>query len=75
MNEIREMQLQCLNCKTWYRSPIQFKYDENFDTATLQGTRFGCPACATRNPLTKANVRWSRSDGKGGWVGNDTTRA
>lgn len=73
MAAISLIQFQCLNCKTWCRSPISFADSEGFATSTLFGNRFGCPTCRQLVPCNKENMRWSRADGKGGWQGVDTT--
>lgn len=72
MNELKRVELQCLNCKTWFPSPIQFGSDMTFESSTLTGNRFGCPKCGAVVPCNKENMRWSRSDGRGGFVGIDT---
>lgn len=71
MTEIRRVELQCLNCKTWFPSPIQFGDTESFERSSLIGNRFGCPVCQTMVPCNKENMRHARTDGKGGWVGTD----
>jgi hypothetical protein len=72
MDSIQRVQLQCLSCKTWFFSPIQFSNAHSFDTSMLAGNLFGCPTCRAFVPCNKENMRWVRSDGKGGFVGVDT---
>ncbi len=71
MAEIKRVELQCIQCKTWFPSPIQMGDTGSFETSTLIGNSFGCPSCRTMVPCNKENMRWARSDGKGGWVGAD----
>jgi len=71
MNELKRTELQCMNCKTWFPSPIQFGSQQAFEASTLKGNLFGCPACGRMVPCNQENMRWSRSDGKGGFVGID----
>lgn len=72
MAEISNMQLQCLNCKTWFSSPIQFGDSESFASSHMSGNVFVCPTCRSPVPCNKENMRWVRADGRGGWVGVDT---
>lgn len=72
MNPIARMQLQCLSCKTWFSSPIQLGNAASFDSSKLEGNVFACPKCQQWVPCNKENMRWVRSDGRGGFVGIDT---
>jgi hypothetical protein len=72
MAELSTMQLQCLACKKWFASPIQFGDSESFESAGMWGNTFGCPSCRQMVPCNKENMRWVRADGKGGFVGNET---
>jgi hypothetical protein len=69
---LKETQLQCLNCKTWFRSPIQVANERGFDNLNMQDCTFGCPACRLKVPFGKANMRWQRADERGGYSGDDT---
>lgn len=71
MAELKRMELQCLSCKTWFPSPIQFGDSESFESSFLSGNQFGCPVCKSSVPCNKENMRFTRADGKGGWVGKD----
>jgi hypothetical protein len=73
MSDINVMQLRCTRCKGWFTSPWQFADERGFDTAFMAGNLTNCPHCANMVPCNKENVRWVRSDGRGGYVGNDTT--
>lgn len=68
---IDRIELQCAACKQWTNSPIQFKDTETFYRYTLSGNKFDCPHCGALSPCNKENVRFTRADGKGGWVGVD----
>lgn len=59
-------------CKAWGPSPIGFGSEEAFHSSTLSGNTYDCHVCGTRTPCNKENMRWARSDGKGGFVGKDT---
>lgn len=72
MSEIKRIELQCMSCKMWIPSPIQIGDTESFETSKLIGNRFQCTVCGSMSPCNKENMRWARSDGKGGWVGIDT---
>lgn len=69
---LKQNQLQCMNCKTWFASPIQFADSGTFETASMAGNQFKCPKCGTWVPCNKENMRWVQSDGQGGFVGIDT---
>ena len=72
MPAISKTEIQCTHCKAWSRSPIQFGSTEAFESSTLIGNRFGCGVCGKMAMCNKENVRYSREDGKGGFVGVDT---
>ena len=72
MHQIRRVEVQCVHCKTWFPSPIQIGDTDSFDTSTIEGNIVQCPNCHKLSPCNKENMRWVRSDGKGGWVGIDT---
>lgn len=72
MAEIARIEVQCISCKTWFKSPIQSGTPESFDTSTLEGNNAQCEACGRMSPCNKENMRWARSDGNGGWRGIDT---
>ena len=72
MKPIKRIELQCTHCRTWFPSPIQMGDAETFESSTLIGNRFQCQACGQMSPCNKENMRWTRSDGKGGFVGDDT---
>ena len=67
MAEIRRVELQCKSCKTWFPSPVQCGDTDSFDSSTLFGNVFGCPAGGQFVSCNKENLRQTRSDGKGGW--------
>jgi hypothetical protein len=72
MAEIKRIELQCGACKAWFPSPIQIGDTGSFENSTLIGNKFRCGSCGAMSPCNKENMRWTRSDGKGGWVGIDT---
>lgn len=74
MAQLERGEIQCLSCKTWAPSPIQFGDSESFMSSTLIGNRFRCHSCGAMAPCNKENMRWAQSDGRGGWVGVDTKR-
>lgn len=73
MPEIKRIEIRCMSCKTWLPSPIHLGSSETFNTSTLIGNTVRCPSCGTMTACNKENMRWTRSDGKGGFVGIDTT--
>ena len=37
MTKVTLMQIQCLHCREWFNSPIQFDIDETFSMAQFEG--------------------------------------
>jgi hypothetical protein len=52
---------------------IQFGDLESFESARVAGNTQTCPSCGAMTSVDKRNVRFTRVDGKGGFVGKDTT--
>lgn len=71
MKAIERLEVQCGNCKRFFPSPIQMGDSSTFDSSTLIGNRFQCPACGAMSSCNKENMRWSQSVGRGGFVGGD----
>lgn len=69
MPKIDKIDLQCAACKQWSSSPIMFGDTESFMSSTMIGNTFKCPHCGSKSPCNKENVKFSRADGKGGFVG------
>lgn len=65
-------QFQCLKCQTWSNSPIQFGDMATFLSTSMAGNTYQCPSCNNMVPCNKENMRFS--DGKTGFVGEDTRR-
>lgn len=70
---IGRAEVRCKACSAWNPSGIGFANKEVFETATLTGNRQQCRKCGAMTPCNKENMRWAQSDGKGGFVGKDTT--
>ncbi|MDH0867370.1 hypothetical protein [Mitsuaria sp. GD03876] len=68
---LKLQQFQCTECKTWAMAPFQFGDEETAMSATVFGNKISCPACGRLVSCNKENMRWARSDGKGGFVGDD----
>ena len=68
---LKLQQFQCLNCRTWRTAPIQFGDEETANDTVVYGNTFSCGACGATVPCNKENMRWARSDGMGGFVGDD----
>lgn len=71
-NSLKYVQFQCSNCRAWFSSPIGFTDDAAFDSSTVNRMLAQCQACGQVVACRKENMRWVRSDGKGGFVGIDT---
>jgi hypothetical protein len=67
--EIKEIQIRCLTCGTWFRSPIFFAYWEAFEGSGMMGNTVTCPSGHITG-CNKENMR-VRFEG-GGFVGADT---
>ena len=70
MPRIKSIEIRCLRCIKWFRSPIQFGNTESFDTARLFMNLATCPHCGKTTGSSKWNFRmYSES---GGLLGTDT---
>lgn len=70
MSQIKELQIKCLHCEKWLRSPIQFGSTEVFHSSTLIGNKVNCPHCKEMTGCNKENVRMIGENE--GFVGNQT---
>lgn len=70
MNEVEELQIKCLNCNTWFPSPIFFGDLVSFDKSSMEGNTVQCPNCNKMTSCNKENMRVRASGG--GFVGNKT---
>lgn len=70
MSKTQVCEIRCEHCRTWFPSPIYFGDSESFDTATLSGNRFQCPACGKMSGCNKENLRLRFADG--GFSGDKT---
>ncbi|MEM5017888.1 hypothetical protein WKH31_16460 [Metabacillus indicus] len=66
----KAVQIKCLNCNTWFDSPIFFGNLDTFDSSTLEGNSVQCPKCSKMTGCNKENMRVSSDDG--GFRGKDT---
>ena len=59
-------EIRCLNCKKWFRSPIQFGDAESFFGSTLINNKAQCPFCKVMTGIDKENMRFDerREDGR-----------
>ena len=69
MTKVREIHVRCSHCEQWFPSPIRFKEEEVFDTATLMGNVVQCPNCKAETSYNKENIRVRYQNG--GFVGTD----
>lgn len=65
-------EVKCIGCGTWSPSQISFGNKESFESSKLSRNRQNCSGCGALTPCNKENMRWAQTDGKGGFVGNDT---
>lgn len=72
MQPLKRVEMQCIACKSWFPSPIQMGSMEALLSTFTAGNITNCPSCGRMVPCNKENMRVTRSDGKGGWVGDDT---
>ena len=70
MSDVKSIEIQCINCKEWFVSPIFFGDIDSFDSSTMIGNRVNCPKCGSIVPCNKENMRVRSSDG--GFKGIDT---
>lgn len=66
---VKEIQIRCLTCGTWFPSPIMFGSWEAFESSGLIGNQTNCPK-GHWTGCNKENMR-VRFEG-GGFVGADT---
>lgn len=70
MADTKTVEIRCLKCNRWFRSPIFFGSLETLESAAMSGNLVQCPHCRDMTPCNKENMRL-RAEG-GGFVGNDT---
>lgn len=70
MGTTKSIEIQCLNCKTWFTSPIFFGDINSFDASQLSGNTVTCPKCRKSTGCNKENMRVKSDDG--GFRGKDT---
>jgi hypothetical protein len=70
MAKIKSIEMQCLHCKEWFRSPVQFGDTESFDSGVLFGNQAKCPKCKKVTACNKENFRMYAENG--GFLGNET---
>lgn len=70
MPTIHAIEVRCLNCAQWFKSPIQFGTTEEFSTTALFGNRAQCQHCHQLTACNAENFRIRSDDG--GFIGNDT---
>ncbi|MCZ6802711.1 MAG: hypothetical protein O7D86_01940 [Proteobacteria bacterium] len=70
MTTLDKIEIRCLNCHIWFKSPISFRDIDTLDTATLSDNIVVCPHCGKETGCNKENIRATGKDA--GFVGNDT---
>lgn len=70
MTQTKVLEIKCLNCGTWFPSPIFFGDIESFDSSFMQGNLAQCPKCNKMTGCNKENMRVISENG--GFRGNDT---
>lgn len=70
MTDVKEIQIRCLHCDSWFRSPISIRNLETFDTLTLIGNQVQCPSCKKMTGCNKNNMRVRAQNA--GFVGDNT---
>lgn len=64
----RSIEVRCLHCRKWFRSPIQFEESGSFDSSAVIANVTNCPHCGRMTGCDKENYRASFDDG--GFRGN-----
>ena len=70
MPEVKELQIRCLNCNEWFKSPIFFCDLDSFDSSTMKLNQARCQNCGKMTDCNKENMRvraWNA-----GFVGKKT---
>jgi len=65
-----DIQVRCLHCRKWSKSPIWFQDSESFDSASLFANQRQCPKCGEMTGCNKDNFRARFEDG--GFLGIST---
>jgi hypothetical protein len=63
MSKTVSIEIRCLHCKSWFRSPIFFGDSESFDSSQLFANRAQCPHCSRMTGCNKENFRARFEDG------------
>ena len=58
-------EIQCLECKKWFRAAFQFGDYESFFTSCVRGSRQNCPQCGIMTSCNKENMRFVEDIGEG----------
>lgn len=67
----KSIEIQCLHCRQWFRSPIMFGSMESFDATQMSGNIVDCPSCGKVTACNADNMRLIAEGG--GYRGNSTT--
>lgn len=70
MDRTKVLEIKCLNCGTWFPSPIFFGDINSFDTSIMSGNSAQCPHCHKMTGCNKENMRVISEEG--GFRGKDT---
>jgi hypothetical protein len=70
MSKTKSIEIRCLHCREWFRSPISFGDSDSFDTSQLLKILTKCPHCRKATGCNKENFRARFEDG--GFLGVDT---
>jgi len=70
------IEVRCLHCENWFRSPIGFGNVTSYDTSLLIGNRVSCSQCGRLTDCNKENIRFVERNQETGEVhyieGQDT---
>lgn len=72
MSKTKTVEIKCLQCNSWFDSPIFFGDSEIMETCTMIGNSAQCPKCGKMTNCNKENIRLRAE--KGGFLGNDTMK-
>ncbi|MDD3901987.1 MAG: hypothetical protein PHX22_12260 [Dysgonamonadaceae bacterium] len=64
MSKIKSVQVQCMFCKGWFRSPFGFGDTQSFESSTLTGNKAQCPNCGNITDSNKENMKVIHENGE-----------